>query len=458
MPGRPLFRNGFAFYALLCFSSALLAAAIRENAPVKSRGALTFYLDTASFRAGSGKTHQEFYYQIALDQLGFHEAESGLRSEIKTTVLLADSTGRELLRDDWTQTVQAASAAEIAGRFFPNQFELPLTPGRYQLALVVLDIATQKQGSANLNFEARAFAGQTLALSDIQLANSIAPDTAKGRFTKNGYSVLPNAGRMYGRAAPLLYFYFEVYNFAAADSYEVHYSIRNSRDEVFKHLPSKIARKPGASSVEVGGVNLGSLADSTCYLRVEVKDRANRAAALATKSFFVVLPPPKVLYEVDQKISAMSPEQLKNHIDQIQYLLREDDKKLLQDLEPEAQKSFVAQVWKQFDSNPATPSNEFWDEYFRRVAYANEKFTSGFTTGWKTDRGRIAMKFGLPNEVERYPAETNARPYEVWYYYSEGRKQFIFADLEGLGRYELIYSSDERELTRPDWKIIINAQ
>lgn len=444
------------FFLLFTLQYNLIAAA--GDAPVKSGGALTFYLDAASFRAAAGKTHQEFYYQIALDQFSFQTMGAGLRSEIKTSVLLADSSGRELLRDEWTQTVQAGSPAEIAGRFFPNQFELPLAPGSYQLSLVVEEPATRKQGSAQLTFRARAFDSQTLALSDIQLANSITPDTSAGRFTKNGLSILPNASRIYGRDLPLLYFYFEAYNFAAADSYEVHYRVTDSRQQTLKQLPTKRARKPGPSSVEVGGVNVGSLADSVCYLEVEVKDRATQAVARATKRFAVLLPAPKAVSEAEQRLSAMSPEQFKTHVEQMQYLLREDDKKLLQDLEPEAQKSFVIQVWKQLDNNPATPQNEFWEEYFRRIAYAEEKFTSGFTTGWRTDRGRIAIKFGVPNEVERHPAETNARPYEVWFYYSEGRKQFIFADIEGLGRYELIFSSDERELTRPDWKLIINTQ
>lgn len=451
----------FRFARLLCFLLILSPCALlaTEQAPVKSTGALTFYLDTASFRAGAGKTRQEFYYQIALEQLHLQAAGASWRTEVKTSVLLADSTGRELLRDEWTQTVQVGAAAEIAGRFFPNQFDLPLAPGRYRLALAVEEIATQKQGSAQIEFRARDFESTVLTLSDIQLANGIATDTTSGRFTKNGLSILPNAGRSYSRTLPLLYFYFEMYNFSAtADSYEVHYRVINSRQETLKQLPNKIARKPGNSGIEVGGLNIAGLSDSICSLQVEVRERAQAQMVAAEKRFAFLLPAARTVSDVEQKIAVMSAEQWKTHVEQIQYLLREDDKKLLQDLEPEAQKSFVIQVWKQFDSNPATLPNEFWDEYFRRIAYANEKFTSGFTTGWKTDRGRIAMKFGLPNEVERHPAETDARPYEVWIYYSEGRKQFIFADLEGLGRYELIFSSDERELTRPDWKLIINAQ
>lgn len=456
-----MFVRHFVCYArLLCLSFILPLPlfSASDQAPVKSSGALTFYLDTASFRAGGGKTHQEFYYQIALEQLRL-QPTTGLGSEIKTWVLLSDSAGRELLRDEWTQTVQVGTAAEIAGRFFPNQFELPLSPGRYRLALAVEEVATQKQGSAQIEFRACAFDDARLTISDIQLANSITADTTSGRFTKNGLSILPNASRVYSRGVPLLYFYFEIYNFSAlADSYEVKYSVVNSSKAVLKQLPTKIARKPGGSSVEVGGLNLGGLSDSIGSVQVEVRERSQPRPVLAEKRFAFLLPPARMISEAEQKIAVMSEEEWKTHLEQIQYLLREDDKKLLQDLEPEAQRSFVIQMWKQFDSNPATPRNEFWDEYLRRVAYANEKFTSGFTTGWKTDRGRIAMKFGIPSEVERHPAETDARPYEVWIYYSEGRKQFIFADLEGLGRYELIFSSDERELTRPDWKLLINAQ
>lgn len=446
--------------AFLHFGCALFlsAAAAFDQKPAASEGALRFYLDTASFRGAEGKINQEFYCQIPLEQLTFHAAGEQLHCELKTAVVLTDSAGRQLLRDEWKQTVQAGSAAEVAGNFFPVQFDLPLAPARYQLRLDLTETTTNKTGSAVLPFQALPLNTPRLQLSDLQFSSNIKADTAAGRFGKNGLQITPYASRLYGGALTLLYFYFEIYNLAAADSYEVHYSIRDDQQKTVRRLPPKIARQPGNGSVEVGAISIGTLTAPSYQLQVEVKDRARQTAVAMAKSFFVLAPPAGAASEVEQRLAAMTEKELKMHLEQIQYLLVEDDKLMLAELEVPAQKSYLAQLWKGWDTRPETPVNEFWTEYFQRIAYADKNFSSAFVPGWKSDRGRIVIKFGIPNEVERFPAETDARPHEVWYYYREGRKKFIFADIEGQGRYELVFSSDERELTRPDWRLIIGER
>lgn len=439
------------FVALFFFNPSF------ERPPVQSEGALLFYVDTASFRGAEGKTRQEFYCQIPLAQLAFEAANRAQSCELKIAAALKDSTGRQLLHDEWTQTVQAHSAAEIAGNFFPCQFDLSLLPGRYELALTLTEMPTHKTGMAVLPFHAARWSGTALQLSEIQFSSSINSDTASSRFNKNGVNVTPYASRLFGGGLPLLYFYYEIYN-AAADSYQVHYAVRDQNQKVVRELPPKIVHPSQDRSLEVGALHPGNLAEPSYQMKITIKERATGTTATATKNFFMLAPAAAVVAEAEQRLAAMTEPELQTHLEHIQYLLHEDDRQMLAELEPTAQRSYLAQLWRGWDPRPETPANEFWQDYFQRLAYANVNFSAGFTTGWKTDRGRIALKFGVPGEVERFPAETNARPYEVWYYYREGRKKFIFADLEGQGRYELIFSSDERELTRPDWRLIIGAR
>jgi len=444
------------FFLLLCYWPRPEAFAGDKTAG-QSQGGLQFYLDTASFRGAPGKTRQEFYCQIPFAQLAFRQAGQGLQSEFKASVTIADSAGEVLARDEWSRLVSAKSPEETAGRSLPNQFDLMLAPGHYTISLTLTDRHAQKQGVAALRFRARNFSEENLAVSDLQFAGSIRADTAQGQFAKNGLQVVPQANTTFGPAMPLLYFYFEVYNLAAADSYEVHYAVKDSRGKIVRALPGKLARQPGRSSVEVGGVHVGALPDSINRLTVEVKDRATGAVASAEKVFHCR---GKALPEeafVDAELESMSEKDFQQHVEQMRYLLQDEDRSTLKSLAIPAQKKYVSRLWRRLDPQPETPPNEFREEYFKRVRYADERFNAGFSPGWKTDRGRIAIKFGIPNEVERHPAQQNARPYEVWIYYQEGRKQFIFADLEYFGKYELIYSSDERELTRPDWKTIIGA-
>jgi len=88
------------------------------------------------------------------------------------------------------------------------------------------------------------------------------------------------------------------------------------------------------------------------------------------------------------------------------------------------------------DPNQETQKNELMDEYFLRVNYANENFSTLSVDGWLTDRGRIFIKFGQPDDIERHPFEIDSVPYEVWRYYSV-RKIFVFIDRTGFGDYYL---------------------
>jgi GWxTD domain-containing protein len=94
------------------------------------------------------------------------------------------------------------------------------------------------------------------------------------------------------------------------------------------------------------------------------------------------------------------------------------------------------EFWKKKDPSPNNEENEVFDEYFRRVAYANEHFSS-YIEGWKSDRGMVFIMLGPPNNVDRHPFEYDSKPYEIWEYYNLNRS-FVFLDQTGFGDYRLI--------------------
>jgi GWxTD domain-containing protein len=115
---------------------------------------------------------------------------------------------------------------------------------------------------------------------------------------------------------------------------------------------------------------------------------------------------------------------------------------------------FIEQFWLRRDPTPGTPQNEFRDEHYARIAYANEHFGTSLTTpptaGWRTDRGRIYIMYGKPDELESHPnggfydrpieqggGTTRTAPFEVWRYrYIEGIGSNVlieFVDSDGNG-------------------------
>ena len=127
----------------------------------------------------------------------------------------------------------------------------------------------------------------------------------------------------------------------------------------------------------------------------------------------------------------------------------------------EEREQFIRIFWDQRDPDPDTEENEYKEEYYQRIAYANEHFSSG-KPGWMTDRGRVYIKFGKPDQIESYPTggsyqrqphegggTTSTYPFERWFYrHIPGVRSGVdieFVDPTGSGEYRLARSLDEKD-------------
>ncbi|HJQ23825.1 MAG TPA: GWxTD domain-containing protein [Blastocatellia bacterium] len=144
------------------------------------------------------------------------------------------------------------------------------------------------------------------------------------------------------------------------------------------------------------------------------------------------------------------------------YIITDDERKAFKALKTDEERDqFIEQFWLRRDPDPDTPENEYKDQYYERIQYANEHYTSGIA-GWRTDRGRIYVTFGKPDEIEAHPSggtydrpsyegggSTSTYPFEVWWYrYIEGIGSDIeieFVDPTGSGEYHIARSPDEKD-------------
>lgn len=159
------------------------------------------------------------------------------------------------------------------------------------------------------------------------------------------------------------------------------------------------------------------------------------------------------------------------------YLITDEEKAVFEALATEEEKErFIEAFWRRRDSDPNTLENEFKDEHYRRIAYANEKFSAGIA-GWLTDRGRMYIQYGPPAQVDVYPTGTvlqdprggviqalggadvrggvrsrdiRTYPFEVWRYrYIEGIGGDVtveFVDRTGSGLYTLAMDEEEKNV------------
>jgi GWxTD domain-containing protein len=144
------------------------------------------------------------------------------------------------------------------------------------------------------------------------------------------------------------------------------------------------------------------------------------------------------------------------------YIISPDERKAFLQLETnEEREQFIEQFWLRRSGNPDLPDNDFKEEHYRRIAYANEHFASGIP-GWKTDRGRMYIIWGKPDEIESHPTggtydrpmeegggSTTTYPWERWRWrYLEGIGENIeleFVDPSGSGEYHLTMDPSEKD-------------
>jgi len=103
----------------------------------------------------------------------------------------------------------------------------------------------------------------------------------------------------------------------------------------------------------------------------------------------------------------------------------------------EERKELWQEFWRERDPTSGDEINEFKEEYFRKIDYVQEHFSTGLTEGWKSDRGKAYMLLGPPDYVERHPFEMEGKAYEIWYYYIKDYR-LVFVEQYNLGEYKLI--------------------
>ena len=146
----------------------------------------------------------------------------------------------------------------------------------------------------------------------------------------------------------------------------------------------------------------------------------------------------------------------------VAYIITDEEKAAFKALKTdEEREQFIEQFWLRRDPTPETIENEFKEDHYSRIAYANERFQSG-KPGWKTDRGRIYILYGKPTEIESHPAggqyerpfeegggSTSTYPFETWRYrYIEGIGNEVileFVDPTMSGEYHLTSNPDEKD-------------
>jgi GWxTD domain-containing protein len=375
------------------------------------------FLADGGSRLGPNGPEVLLAFEVPYSELFFRPVGSRRRSRFDLILLLRDGK-RQVGGDLFSETIEVLDRhdtrdpAARARRILPVRVK----PGRYRAEVILRETAAGRQSQVSWDLQVPDYAALPLSLSSLWVSDGTAAE---------GDSVaLPPAGwllrRRYGEPLGPLVVSGEIYRGdGGSDSTRVTWRIVGSRGEEIQRGETRRpagARVPFRLHPEFSSLWLGS------YV-LEVLAEAGGHDARRRLSF-----------QTDATAGAFEADS-RQSLELIELIATPDEIRELRDTPAVMRKEAWNRFWKRRDPTPGTPENEFRDEFFARVRYVDEHF-SVLGPGWRSDRGRVYIQYGPPDEIESNPMNVDSPAYEIWTYVSQGRR-FIFVDYDGYGRYEL---------------------
>ncbi len=382
---------------------------------------------TISDNLKSGKLY--VYSNIINDDLTFLKNDSigGFQAEFEWEVAVEDeekqvafhSIHKEVYEVDYNQTNDREKNILLS-----TTFDIPA--GEYVITAQIRDLMSKKSVSRKIEMEMYDLNKESIDMSDILFLNEAEFDSV-GNLTH----FVPRVKNNFSRHTPFIYIYTEIYSKEYPAIFNIRYRLEDVEGEV--ELDTVIFKEmTGPLSSYVFKLDKRMIAKNNHQCSVILSRGSEQVERFRNISFYWVNVP-----ETSEDITLA--------LRQMRYISPLDSLDIYLEAPLEEQQKFFSRFWARRDPNPETEANELMEEYFSRLNFANREFSNYIDDGWLSDRGRILIKFGYPDDVESYPLGWNSIPYVIWRYYFPRAKVFVFADRMGFGDYRLLpeYQSEE---------------
>ncbi|MBU0474033.1 MAG: GWxTD domain-containing protein [Bacteroidetes bacterium] len=435
-----------------------------------SQDNISFEFDYAKFKFDSTKTYLELYYSFGQNTLTQFKEEDKIFVGAYLDVVIIDTITNTTLVDNRyiSKTEIQNNDSTYKMKSSIGNLGFILNSGTYLFLISGTDIADTNRTLAHKEvITIKEYQEDKYAISDIQLATRIISDSknVKSIFYKNTMEVFPNPHNIYSEKMPILFYYAELYNLNLPEFQDRDLIlIQQLNDNYGKSLEvkNKVLQKNNSSIVEAGVINLKKYPTGSYTVVLSIFEDSVQVGISSAKRFYLVNQSVQQnnntsISNMDVKSSEfgiLSEEECDDLFDVSDPIARKGDADSYAKLQNlESKRKYLFDFWKVRDQIPETSKNEFKEEYLNRVKYVDERYRTFVRRGAKTDRGRIYLQYGEPDEIDNYPSEYNMKPYEIWNYYSiEGGVLFIFGDVTGYNNYELLNSTKRGELRDDLWQ------
>lgn len=417
--------------------------------------------DVVQFRGAKGLTKWEFQYAFADTALKYVIAPSGFIGELYCLLEVSTDTGL-VHRDEWIASVPSSVAMPSHRQYFSGVRSVDLSSGSYSIAFVAKDVHDTSR-HLKTSFKSIVPArGLRPSLSDVML---VMPKSSNEKFLRNGVAADPNPRHEVVGNDPALGVYAEIYNAkqGGLGAFDIGVTVFDHvREEQFTTYVPMLDANDGLVMREE--FPLIGLPSGVYYVRLQILSKDHKTLHdTKEERFFLLNPdePPaarRMLTEDEQfqvsEWAVMTGDALNLQMELSDLFASKAEMNVRKSCSDErAKQRYLFRFWKVRDPDETTMANERLDQLRKDFTFV-EKFyrTPLVGAGWKTDRGVIRLKYGVPNQIRRSDFVIGQRPYETWFYQDiQGGATFYFVDLMRQENYKLVHSTMIGQVREENW-------
>lgn len=380
---------------------------------------------------------------------------TGLRCEYHVTLSVVDESGTELVKNEWDGRCPPPRDRQPVGAL--ETFQFAVVPARYTVKVSV-EPTDHPEGRVTAETMVEGLPAGVLA-SDLILARNAgwvdSASAAQYSIRKGNLGIAAASEVVAQETSPSIAYYLEVYPTEERPMSGTLYGVilrpdgRQMARLTLQSVESVSKARPLAGNVSLEGLAAGEYVLET---RLELGDTVLVRAHPFSMEGRVFAQP--TAGAVEGYFAELSPLELSRLFDPVVMTLsRSSDKQLYENLNADGKRRFLHQYFGGAQPTPGGGGDNPLDVYLRRVEHVNHEFAGrGGEEGWRTDRGRIWMLRGEPNNMVRRPLPpAGSAPYELWQYTESPGYVYAFVDEARIGSYRLIFTTDPNEPTMPDW-------
>ena len=427
----------------------------------------------AVFQMNGSKPYVETYLMVNGASVVFRKTASG-KFQGQIEVILTVSQGDKITFADKYNLLSPETDDSLKISFnFIDQQRIPLSAGNYELGVRIRDLNSTSEpieASESLSIQ---FPKDSVTVSDIQLIESYTKTETPNKLSKGGFDLIPHISEIFPKEESQLIFYGEIYQtrllLGEGEKFLCNFYLKDLSSG--KQLPAYSSfSRFNADDVNVlmKEFNIENLPQGKYALTIEVRDKTN--ALRASKSVHFYRSNPSQTITIDQytqrdvlgtfAMGYTNPDSLAEHIRCLYPISYELEKtyatNVVNSRDLKLMQQYFVSFWLNRDAvNPQTA----WETYFLEVRKVVKEFSSSIRRGYNTDRGRVYLQYGPPDNRTQMPHEPSAYPYEIWQYYKvkgQSNRRFVFYNPDLVTNdYSLIHSDALGEIMNDQWQMLV---